>query len=322
MELRPTTITGAMPPRLIINADDFGLTPGINRAIIELHQAGVLTSATLMATGPAFEDAVTLALANPTLGVGCHLVLVDGMPLSHVESIPTLLGADGKTFRPSAMDFAQAALRGTIQPEDIARETMTQIQKLQRAGIDVTHIDSHKHMHLFPAVASTVFHIANRCGVPSIRNPIEPRWSSAMAQTLARRMWLRVFEQFAGPFQKLTREARGSELIPDGTLGMAATGTVDATTLRQMLDCLVANYPDSTYEMLCHPGYNDADLDRQETKLRASREVEYRALLEVIPEYSRTQDGVELIHYGSLGVPGLQRASGQYSRSTGYEKVL
>ena len=311
-----------MPPRLIINADDFGLTPGINRAIVELHQAGVLTSATLMATGPAFEDAVTLALDNPTLGVGCHLVLVDGIPICHAESIPTLLGGDGKTLRSSAMDFAQAALRGTIQPEDIARETLAQIQKLQRAGIDVTHIDSHKHTHLFPSVASTVFHIANRCGIPAMRNPIEPRWSSSMAPTLTRRLWLRMFENFSPPFQKLTREARNGELIPDGTLGMAATGTVDATMLRRMLDCLVANHPDSTHEMLCHPGYNDVDLDRQQTRLRGSREVEYAALLEVIPEYSRTVDGVELIHYGSLGVPGLQRASGQYTRSTGYEKVL
>ena len=311
-----------MPPRLIINADDFGLTPGINRAVIELHQAGVLTSATLMATGPAFEDGVALALANPKLGVGCHLVLVDGMPLSHAESIPTLLGADGKTFRPSAIDFAQAALRGTIRAEDIAREALAQIQKLQRAGIDVTHIDSHKHTHLFPSVASTVFHIANRCGVPAMRNPIEPRWSSSMAPTLTRRLWLRMFENFAEPFQKLTREARNAELIPDGTLGIAATGTVDAIILRRMLDCLVANHPDSIYELLCHPGYNDADLDRQDTRLRASREVEYTALLEVLPEYSRTPHGVDLIHYGSLGVPGLQRASGQYTRSTGYEKVL
>lgn len=74
--------------------------------------------------------------------------------------------------------------------------------------------------------------------------------------------------------------------------------------------------------MLCHPGYNDADLDKQHTRLRASREVEYRTLLSVIPEYSRTGGGLELIHYGSLGVPGLQRASGQYSPNTGYEKVL
>lgn len=311
-----------MPPRLIINADDFGLTPGINRAIIELHQAGVVTSATLMATGPAFDDAVELALANPTLGVGCHLVLVDGMPLSHAESIPTLMGADAKTFRPAILDFAQAALRRTIDPQDIAIETLAQIQRLQRAGIDVTHIDSHKHTHLFPSIAGTVFHIANRCGVPSIRNPIEPQWSSAMTHSVTRRLGLRIFEVFAPPFQRLTREARSYGLISDGTLGMAATGSMDPALLRHMLDNLIASHPESTYEMLCHPGYNDADLDRQSTRLRASREVEYATLLEVIPEYSRTPNGLELIHYGSLGVPGLQRASGQYSRNTGYEKVL
>ena len=81
-----------MPPRLIINADDFGLTPGINRAIIELHRAGVLTSATLMATGPAFDDAAALARSNPSLGVGCHIVLTDGSPASPPETIPSLLG--------------------------------------------------------------------------------------------------------------------------------------------------------------------------------------------------------------------------------------
>jgi len=311
-----------MPPRLIINADDFGLTPGINRAVIELHQAGVVTSATLMATGPAFEDAVKLALANPTLGIGCHLVLVDGIPISHPDSIPTLLGADAKTFRPSILDFAQAALRRTIEQDDLARETQAQIQRIQRAGIDVTHIDSHKHTHVFPSVAETVFHIANRCGVASIRNPIEPRWSSSMAGSVGRRLGLRIFDVFAPPFERMTQEARAFGLIPDGTLGMAATGSMDAAMMRRMVDFLVAHQPDSTFEMLCHPGYNDADLDRQTTRLRASREVEYAALLHAIPEYSRTEGGLELIHYGSLGVPGLQRASGQYSRNTGYEKVL
>lgn len=311
-----------MPPRLIINADDFGLTPGINRAIFELHHAGVVTSATLMATGPAFDDAVALALANPTLGVGCHLVLVDGIPISHPQSIPTLLGADGKTFRPSILDFAQAALRGTIDPNDLARETLAQIQRLQRTGIDVTHIDCHKHTHIFPAITETVFHIAKRCGIPCLRKPIEPRWSSHLASTLKRRLGLRVFEQFAPAFHTLTRDAATSGLIPDGTLGMACTGTLDAPLLRRMLDCLVANHPDSTYEMLCHPGHNDADLDRQATRLRASRETEYATLLQVIPEYSRTAERLELIHYGNLGVPGLQRASGQYTPYTGYEKVL
>src|SRR5258707_10872359 len=116
-----------MAPRLIINADDFGLTPGVNRAIAELHQAGALTSTTLMATGPAFDDAVATAHANPTLGVGCHIVLTDGVPVLPPEKIPTLIGADRKTFRPSLIDFAFDLLSGRIREEDIVREAFAQI---------------------------------------------------------------------------------------------------------------------------------------------------------------------------------------------------
>src|SRR5712675_1765891 len=130
-----------MPPRLIINADDFGLTP----AIAELHQAHALTSATLMATGAAFDDAVAIAHANPTLGVGCHIVLTDGTPVSPPKSIPTLIGSDGKNFRPSLVDFIQALLRGAIREDDLEREAVAQVQKLQCAGIRVTHLDTHKH---------------------------------------------------------------------------------------------------------------------------------------------------------------------------------
>src|SRR6201996_7768591 len=103
-----------MPSRLIINADDFGLTRGVNRAIAELHQAGALTSATLMATGPAFDDAVAIAHAHPTPGAGLPVVLTDGLPFSRPASIPTLLGPDGKRLRPSLLDFLQALLRGKI----------------------------------------------------------------------------------------------------------------------------------------------------------------------------------------------------------------
>jgi predicted glycoside hydrolase/deacetylase ChbG (UPF0249 family) len=311
-----------MPPRLILNADDFGLTPGINRAIIELHQAGVLPSATLMATGAAFDDAVHLSHANPTLGVGCHVVFTGGMPLSHPDSVPTLLGADGKNFRPSALDFAQAVLRRTVRQSDIAREALAQIQRLQRAGLDVTHVDTHKHTHLLPCVAATLWHIANRCGVPSIRNPIEPRWASAFAPNDLRRFGLRLMERFGPAFRRLTRDAHTYGLIPDGTLGMAVTGSIDARNLRAMLDTMLLQNAHGTYEFLCHPGHQDPALHALTTRLRASREQEYRTLLEVIPEYSRIPQRIELIHYGNLGVPGMQRATGQFVRNTGYEKVL
>ena len=317
-----------MPLRLILHADDFGLTPGINRAIVELHQAGVITSASLMATGPAFDDAVAHARANPTLGVGCHLVFVDGIPISHPWDIPTLLGADGKTFRPELFDFAQAAIRKTIRPKDLAREAQAQIQRLQRVGIDVTHVDTHKHTHLFPAITPVVLHIAQRCGVPAMRNPFEPRFADAYAQglPLVRRTQMRLLRGFEPAFRHATAQAAQHGFIPDGTLGIACTGSLTIPRLRGLLEAALAQpgpaSSDGVLELCTHPGHQDAALDSRQTRLRASREAEYLALLEVVPEILRTHTPPALIHYGNLGVPGLQRASGRFSPHTGYEKVL
>ena len=314
-----------MPPQLIVNADDFGLTPGINRAIAELYQAGVVTSATLMATGPAFADAVATAHANPGLGVGCHLVFVDGIPVSHPLDIPSLLGGDGKTFRPSIADFAQAALRKTIRPKDLARETQAQIQKLQRTGIDVTHVDTHKHTHQFPAITQTVAHIARRCGVEAMRMPFEPAWSVALAQDvpLLRRLQMALLRRLEPQFRETTRDAREHGFVPSGTLGIAATGTLNHLTLRAMLrQYLTEHDGGNAFELCCHPGYNDDALATQQTRLRDSRELELRALLAVMPEIKQHRLAPEFIHYGNLGVPGLQRASGQFVANTGYEKVL
>ena len=313
-----------MPTRLILNADDFGLTRGINHAIEDLHHAGALTSATLMATGPAFEDAVTVALRNPTLGVGCHLVFTDGVPVSHPHDIQSLLGADGKTFRPSLPDFAQALLRGTVRMEELAREAQAQIQKLQRASIDVTHIDSHKHTHLFPAVARPVLYVAERCGVRAFRYPCEPRWSRNLkvnGAPLSRRLAQAAFDLFEPGFRRAIN-LNTDEKTTSGTLGIAATGTLTTVNLLTLLEQAARQPAGSLFELCCHPGFHDADLDQQRTRLRNSREVEYKALLAVVPELSRTPGTFELIHYGNLGVPGLQRATCQFTPCTGYEKVL
>ena len=312
-----------MPAQLILNADDFGLTPGINRAVLELHQAGVLTSATLMATGPAFDHAAALARAHPSLGVGCHLVFVDGLPVSHPDSIPTLLGADGKHFRCSLYDFAQAVLRNTIREEDLAREAQAQIQKLQRAGIDVTHVDTHKHTHAFPAVLSPVLHIAHRCGVHALRTPFEPAWCIQRAHApLARRLQLAFLRRFEPAFRKHIEQASAN--TPAGTLGIAATGILTEPALQALLTALTKlpdDSPPQTYELCCHPGHLDPALEIVPTRLRASREIEYRALLQVVPTLLAQSGAPRLIHFGNLGVPGLQRAAGHFTPNTGYEHI-
>jgi predicted glycoside hydrolase/deacetylase ChbG (UPF0249 family) len=282
--------------RLILNADDFGLTRGINRAIAELFDAGTITSTTLMATGPAFDDAVSIARARPSLGVGCHVLLVDGAPVSPPANIPTLLATDGRNFRRSLTHFLRDLYLGRISLSEIELESIAQIQKLQRVGIHPTHVDTHKHAHIFPRVATAVITAARRCGIYAIRNPFEEPWSL----TLSDAPWLRVLQMLQlHRLQKnfLQQQRDGDKIFTtSGTIGVAVTGTLTAAALRRVF----AAMPDGVWELVCHPGYNDADLDRIHTRLRASREIELRILLAEIPQLFMHHPGIERIHYGRL----------------------
>ena len=305
-----------MAARLIINADDFGLTPGVNRAIAELHQARVLTSATLMATGPAFDDAVAVARANPTLGVGCHIVLTDGVPASAPETIPTLIGPDGKTFRPSLTDFLKALLFGNIREEDIACEAAAQIQKLQLAGIHITHLDTHKHTHLFPAVIRPLLGLAERHNIGAIRQPFEQSWSLALGHgNRTRRVLVKVLGGLKTSFERQPQIRSGRVLTTDGTIGISATGSLYSETLREILNAMPA---EGTFELVCHPGYNDSDLDRITTRLRDHRDVERNALLTELPRAALNPNAPQLINYGNLRAS----ESGHLAPHTGYERVL
>src|SRR5437879_7789557 len=139
---------------MIINADDFGFTSGVNRAIVEAHTSGVVTSSTLMANGPAFAEAAHLARTTPRLSVGCHVVLIDGIPVLPAERIPTLTTRNSATphFHDGIKAFAARALAGRINPEEIEAEACAQIRKIQSTGINISDIDTHKHTHLFPAI--------------------------------------------------------------------------------------------------------------------------------------------------------------------------
>ena len=287
-----------MPARLIVNADDFGLTAGVNRAISELHVAGVLTSATLMASGSAFEDAVEVARRHPGLGVGCHVVLTDGVPVSPPESIPSLLGPDERSFRPELGAFLRALLRGDIRHEEIEREALAQITRLKDAGLAVTHVDSHKHTHLFPSVTRPVLEAARRTGVTAVREPFEPGWSMDLRQgSWQRRAVVRLATLLRAKFEAQPAILAGDIRTTNGTLGISGTGNLEAGSLAQILRAL----PESgTYELCCHPGYNDADLDSVRTKLREHREVERDALLEEIPRALGGAYPPELVSYAAL----------------------
>jgi predicted glycoside hydrolase/deacetylase ChbG (UPF0249 family) len=239
-----------------------------------------------------------VAHAHPSLGVGCHIVLTDGVPILPPASIPSLIGPDGKSFRPSLTGFLQALFLGRIRADDVDREARAQIQKLQLAGIRITHIDTHKHTHIFTIVARTLLELAESASVPAIRNPFEPPWSLELDHgSRSRRLAVRVMCRLRPRFECLPQIRDGRILTTDGTIAISATGQFDGATLAQLLAALP---PEGTYELCCHPGYNDTDLDRVRTRLRAHRDIERQALLTEIPRVLAQPNAPTLIHYGSV----------------------
>jgi hopanoid biosynthesis associated protein HpnK len=283
--------------RLIINADDFGLTSGVNRAIAEASRSGGLTSATIMANARCSSEAAAIARSLPQLKTGCHVVLIDGEPLT--QDLPTLARAGGR-FRSSLKNFAQAAGRGKIGADEVQREAEAQIRKIQSAGIALTHLDSHKHTHMFPSILRPLLRAAKACGVSRVRNPFEPlrSWPAGLVAT-SPRLWFRsaavaAFRLFANDFRKAIREE--GVLTTDGTVGIAATGLLDQKVLSALLQAL----PEGTWELVCHPGYADDDLQAAGTRLVQSRQVELQALTSEATKKAIAELGIELISYADL----------------------
>ncbi len=289
---------------LIVNADDFGLTRGVNRAILELHHGGVLTSATLMACAAATDQALERARATPPLGVGCHVGLVDGEPVLPAQEIPTLVPGGNGQFRRMPGAFARDALTGRIAAGEIEAEAKAQIARLQRRGVALTHVDTHKHTHMFPAVLRPLLRAARACGIAAVRNPFEPAWSvrATPGSPVLRRAQVRMLRVMEPRFRRIVAE-EGFVTTP-GSVGVLATGRLDARTLAALLDRL----PNGTWELVTHPGYNDAALAQVKTRLRESRETELRAL-----ELLRGRPELKLISYRQMVKAG-SREQGAGSR--------
>ena len=279
-----------------MNADDFGLTGGVNRAIRELNRDGVLTSCTLMARAMATNEAIGIAQNTPLLGVGCHVVLVDGEPVLSPQEIPSLADAAPAVsspgrFKKTLGSFLKPLLLGRIDLNEIEEEAAAQIARLQSQGIALTHVDTHKHTHMFPAVLRPVLRAAARAGIRVVRNPFEPTWSlhATPEAPWIRRTEVGLLRQLEPAFLRIVAEEGFA--TTNGAVGVLATGTLDAATVTSLLQSL----PEGTWELVSHPGYNDADLGRAGTRLLASRETEREALQAV-----KAFPGVELISFAEI----------------------
>jgi hopanoid biosynthesis associated protein HpnK len=285
--------------QLILNADDFGLTRGVNEGIIRAHREGVLTSATLMACGPAFDHAVELAKQNPRLGIGCHLVLVGGRAVAPAEEISSLASKDGR-LPESLGSFVTRLSSGIIRPKEIDRELRAQILKIRAAGIEPTHLDTHKHTHAHPAVMAALGRVARELGIRRVRKPMEnlqDSWESSRGENSAilKELLAAAAARAVAPLFRSASRKYGLR-SPDHFLGLAMTGRLGPLALRRMIGLI----QEGSTEIMLHPGFSDSELERIDTRLFHQRNAEMDALIEPAVRSAIEERGIRLITYGEL----------------------
>ena len=235
-----------------------------------------------------------MATAMPTLGVGCHVVLVDGAPVSEPTAIPSLIDRNTGAFHSSIAEFAKRLLTFRIRRTEVETEAAAQIAQLQSYGLRLTHVDTHKHLHMFPSILRSVLRAAKAAGIHAIRNPFEPIWS-LNATTDApelRRAEIIMLRRFEPKFRRIVAEE--GFVTTEGAIGVLATGTVNIAAVNALINAM----PEGTFEFVSHPGYRDEQLAKSNTRLLESREIERNALM-AIKDYG----GMELISFAGLARP-------------------
>lgn len=286
--------------RLIVNADDFGLTAGVNRGIIEGHQRGIVTSATLMANGAAFEEAAGLARENPKLGVGCHLVLVGGHCVAQRNEIPLLADSEGK-LPPDLPRLVAKLTGGKKMAPQLAAEFRAQVEKIREAGIEPTHLDTHKHTHCHPRVMEALAEVAEEFGVRWVRKPFEDvadsLGSAGSLRDLRLKQRLEALAARGGKraFDRLVRQHK--LMTPVRFYGVSLTGRLSPAAVLTILE----EVGEGTSELMCHPGYSDEDLKDTGTRLRGEREAELQALVDTEVRNAIPRLGIQLVSYRGPG---------------------
>lgn len=240
--------------KLIVNADDFGLHPAVNRAIIAGHEGGCITSTTIMPGGAAFADAAQLAATQPALGVGVHLTLVAERPVADPAAIPSLVDGDGRlsSHYPA---FLARFLRGRVSLAEVRTELAAQVAKAAAVGIRVTHLDSHQHLHVLPGIIEIVLDLADEYEIPALRIPGEPFLFAGGYPCSASRLLGRTGLSTLAALARRKARRRGLA-VPDHFFGMLAGGNLREEYLLAIIDRL----PDGVSEIMTHPGDDDAAL--------------------------------------------------------------
>ncbi len=287
---------------LIVNADDLGWTEGVNRGIAEAHRRGIVTSATLLANGPAFASAVELARGEPRLGVGVHLNLSTGAPLLPRWDVPSLVNEQG-LFPGGPANLLLRRWRGLLNLAEVESEWEAQINRVRNAGIVPTHLDGHKHVHMLPGLFEVAARLARRHDIRAMRIAIENATLRAclasrngMFSPLIARQSLqaRAIGFLAMDAPSLFR--RAGLVSPDSFCGISHTGALTALGLASLLN----NLPEGVTELMTHPGYSDSALRGSPTRLQTSRPSEVERLTDSALRNLIAKRGIRLVNYGFL----------------------
>ncbi|MBF5042749.1 ChbG/HpnK family deacetylase [Aggregicoccus sp. 17bor-14] len=269
--------------RLVVNADDLGLHPDIDAGILRAHREGVVTSATLLATGPSAEGAVQRARAQG-LPLGVHLCLTTRLaPAAPPARVPSL--APGGRFRASWVQLSAAWARGSLRTDEVALELAAQLARARALGAEVDHLDAHQHLHLLPGVAAAVHALARAEGLPV-------RWP----QERPRLRWLAA----PGPALKTALLSGLARALPADVARLRAVGLFEAGRLTEpALLGVLERLPEGDWELGCHPGSREVQVPEDPT-WRYGWEAELAALTSPRVRALLASRGIALTSYGAL----------------------
>lgn len=276
--------------RLVVNADDFGLSPAVSRGILRAHRDGIVTSTSLLGNVADLDGARALLAEAPGLGVGVHLALSGGAPVSPAQRVPSLVTPDGR-FHARGQDFITAWMRGRVLADDVQRELDAQVARIRDAGITIDHLDTHRHLGFLPVVGRAVEEVARRHDIAGIRSAVE-RPTLAWVTEPRRGLEAGLLTGLAW----LTRRQLGARRHGPQSWGYVESGRLDEIRILEILGRLAPG----PHELICHPGEDDRDPELGEDTGRYDRTGELTSLTSEKVRRALGQRSVRLCRWGDL----------------------
>lgn len=290
--------------QLIVNADGFGFTSGINKGIMESIADGIVTSTSCNVNFPAISEIGALSALRPGVSIGLHLNVNVGKPVLPPSEVPSLVNAQGEFW---GRDFTSHYLLGKIRLSDIERELDAQIRKLKSYGVAITHLDGHQNKHLFPGYFDTVLRLGEKHGIKRIRCHRRYLFVKDVHRRTRRVVWYyathpqRLLSHSLARLQMRRAENKGFRMA-DRLITPAYVDKSFKYSLETWIG-IVNSLPEGTSEIYCHPGYSDSEL-RKYAKYTEEREIEIKVLTDARLRRCIEDAGIRLIGFSEIGCSG------------------